>query len=171
MRASMRKAFSHGAAPWFGLAAVLIVLDQLVKWVVLGYFAGRGPVEPVTGFFNLVLACNKGAAFSFLAGAPGWQTPLFAGFAIVASVVVGVLIVRHPAKRLFCGALALVLGGALGNLIDRLRIGCVVDFLDFHAAGWHWPAFNVADSAITLGAVALILESFLQRGPADARRA
>jgi len=166
-----RNAFSHRAAPWFGLAAALIVLDQLVKWVVLGYFSGRGPVEPVTGFFNLVLACNKGAAFSFLANAPGWQTPLFTGFALVASVVVGVLIVKHPDKRLFCGALALVLGGALGNAIDRLRLGCVIDFLDFHAAGWHWPAFNVADSAITLGAVALILESFLHREPADARQA
>jgi len=167
----MRSTSLLSAAPWFGISAALIVFDQLTKWVVLGYFSGRGPVEPLTPFFNLVLACNKGAAFSFLAGAPGWQTPLFAGFAIVASVVVGVLIVRHPGKRLFCGALALVLGGALGNLIDRLRIGCVVDFLDFHAAGWHWPAFNVADSAITLGAVALILESLLHREPADARQA
>jgi signal peptidase II len=165
------RAFSNRAAPWFGLSAALIALDQLVKWVVLGYFSGRGPVEPVTGFFNLVLACNKGAAFSFLADAPGWQTPLFAGFALVASVVVGVLIVRNPGKRLFCAALALVLGGALGNLIDRLRVGCVVDFLDFHAAGWHWPAFNVADSAITLGAVALILESFLKHESAGAGQA
>jgi len=167
----MRNAFSNRAAPWFGIAAALIVLDQIVKWIVLGYFSGRGPVEPVTGFFNLVLTCNKGAAFSFLADAPGWQMPLFSGFAIIASVVVGVLIVRNPGKRLFCAALALVLGGALGNLIDRLRLGCVVDFLDFHAAGWHWPAFNVADSAITLGAVALILESFLTREPGDGRRA
>jgi len=153
----------RSAAPWFSISAALIALDQLVKWVVLGYFSGRGPVEPVTGFFNLVLACNKGAAFSFLADAPGWQTPLFAVFALVASVVVGVLIVRNPGKRLFCGALALVLGGALGNLIDRLRIGCVVDFLDFHAMGWHWPAFNVADSAITVGAVLLILDGFVSR--------
>jgi signal peptidase II len=167
----MRNAFSIRGAPWFGIAAALIALDQLVKAIVLGYFSGRGPVEPVTGFFNLVLACNKGAAFSFLADAPGWQTPLFAGFALVASVVVAVLIVRNPAKRLFCAALALVLGGALGNLIDRLRLGSVVDFLDFHAAGWHWPAFNVADSAITLGAVALILESFLNRETGDARHA
>jgi signal peptidase II len=167
----MRNAFSHRAAPWFGMSAVLIALDQLVKWVVLGYFSGRGTLQPVTAFFNLVLACNKGAAFSFLADAPGWQTPLFAGFAIVASAVLGVLIVRSPGKRLFCAGLALVLGGALGNLVDRLRFGCVVDFLDFHAAGWHWPAFNVADSAITLGAVALILESFLNREPGDARHA
>jgi signal peptidase II len=153
----------RSALPWFAASAALIVADQIVKWSVLGYFAGRGPVEPVTGFFNLVLACNKGAAFSLLADAPGWQTPLFAGFAIIASVVVGVLLVRHPGKRLFCAGLALVLGGALGNLIDRLRIGCVVDFLDFHAAGWHWPAFNVADSAITIGAVLLILDGFVGR--------
>ena len=160
----------RSAAPWFGIAAVLIALDQLVKWVVLGYFAARGPVEPVTGFFNLVLACNKGAAFSFLADAPGWQMPLFSGFALIASVVVGVLIVRNPGKRLFCAGLALVLGGALGNLIDRLRIGCVVDFLDFHAWGWHWPAFNVADSAITIGAVLLILDSFVTKeGVGDGR--
>ena len=99
------------AAPWFGISAAVIVLDQLVKGIVLGYFAGRGPVEPVTSFFNLVLACNKGAAFSLFASAPGWQTPLFAGFAIVASIVVGILIVRHPGKRLFCAGLALVLAG------------------------------------------------------------
>jgi len=160
----------RSSASWFGLSGAVIVLDQIVKWIVLGYFSARAPVEPVTGFFNLVLACNKGAAFSLLADAPGWQTPLFAGFAIVASVFVGVLIVRHPEKRLFCTGLALVLGGALGNLIDRLRFGCVVDFLDFHAAGLHWPAFNVADSAITLGAVALILESFLPRARGDARQ-
>src|SRR5262245_26038788 len=161
----------RSAAPWFAISAAIIVADQIVKWIVLGYFSGRGPVEPVTPFFNLVLACNRGAAFSFLADAPGWQTPLFAGFAIVASVVVGVLIVRSPGKRLFLAGLTLVLGGALGNLIDRLRFGCVVDFLDFHAAGWHFAAFNVADSAITLGAVALILDSFLHREPADARHA
>ena|SRR5258705_12315188 len=170
----MRNAFSNSAAPWFGLSAVLIALDQLVKWVVLGYFSGRGTLQPVTAFFNLVLACNKGAAFSFLADAPGWQTPLFAGFAIVASVVVGVLIVKNPAKRLFCAGLALVLGGALGNLIDRLRFGCVVDFLDFYVGlPWleRWPAFNLADSAITLGALVLILESFLNRERGDARHA
>lgn len=167
----MRNAFSHRAAPWFGLSAALIALDQLVKWAAVGYISGRGTVVPITGFFNLTYGCNTGAAFSFLADAPGWQMPLFAGFAIVASVVIAVLIVRHPGKRLFLAGLALVLGGALGNLIDRLRYGCVVDFLDLHAFGWHWPAFNVADSAITLGAVTLILESFLNRGPGDAGRA
>jgi signal peptidase II len=159
------------AAPWFGLSVALIALDQLVKWVVLGYFAGRSAAEPVTGFFNLVLTCNKGAAFSLLADAPGWQTPLFTGFSLVASVVLAVLIVRSPGKPLFLTGLALILGGALGNVIDRLRFGCVVDFLDFHAAGAHFPAFNVADSAITLGAVALILDSLLHRSPGDARHA
>ena len=162
----------RSAAPWFALSAAIILLDQLVKWVVLGYFAGRSPVEPVTGFFNLVLACNKGAAFSFLAREAGWQTPLLVGFALVASVVVAVLILRNAAKPLLCGALAAILGGALGNAIDRLRFGYVVDFLDFHAFGWHWPAFNVADSAITIGAVLLILDG-LVRGeaavPKDAR--
>lgn len=167
----MSRAATLRAAPWFGLSAALVALDQLAKWVVLGYFSGRGPLEPLTGFFNLVLACNKGAAFSLLADAPGWQRPLFTAFALIASLVVGVLIVRNPGKRLFCAGLALILGGALGNVVDRLRFGCVVDFLDFHAAGMHWPAFNVADSAITLGAVALILESLLHREGADARHA
>jgi signal peptidase II len=147
---------------WFALSAAIVVADQLAKWAMLGYFAGRESREPVTGFFNLVLVCNKGAAFSFLADAPGWQTPLFIGFALVAAVVCGTLIVRHPGKRLFCAGLALIVGGALGNVIDRIRYGCVVDYLDFHVLDrWHWPAFNVADSAITVGAVLLILDSFV----------
>ncbi|HEY2336982.1 MAG TPA: signal peptidase II [Burkholderiales bacterium] len=153
----------HRAAPWFGASAAIIVVDQVVKWSVLGYFSGRSPVEPVTGFFNLVLACNRGAAFSLLADAPGWQTPVFTAFALVASIVIGILIVRSPGRLLFLAGLALILAGALGNVVDRLRFGCVVDFLDFHAGAWHWPAFNVADSAITIGAVLLILDSFIGR--------
>ena len=145
---------------WFALSAALVVADQLTKWAVMGYFANRSPREEITGFLNLVLVYNKGAAFSMLADAPGWQTPVLVIFALVASAVVGTLIVRNPHKGLLCLGLALILGGALGNLIDRLRFGQVVDFLDFHAMGWHWPAFNVADSAITVGAVVLILEGF-----------
>ncbi|TAK52005.1 MAG: signal peptidase II, partial [Betaproteobacteria bacterium] len=122
-----------------------------------------GEVLAVTGFFNLVLVFNKGAAFSLLAAAPGWQTPLFAAIALAAAAFISYLLVRHPGQRLFCAGLALILGGALGNLWDRLKWGQVVDFLDLHAAGWHWPAFNVADSAITLGAALLIVESFLHR--------
>ena len=150
----MRKAF-----PWFVLAAGLVVADQLAKWIVLGAFQ-PGESLAVTGFFNLVLTFNRGAAFSLLASAPGWQTPLFAAVAIAAAVVLSVLLVRNPDKRLFCAGLALILGGAVGNLIDRLRLGAVVDFLDFHAFGAHFPAFNVADSAITVGAALLILDSF-----------
>jgi signal peptidase II len=147
---------------WFAISALVLAADLATKWAALAHLApGQGIA--VTPFFNLVLVFNKGAAFSFLAGAPGWQLPLFAGFAAVASVVIAVLIVRNPAKRMFCAGLALILGGAVGNLIDRLRYGHVVDFVDLHAFGWHWPAFNVADSAITVGAALLILEGFLHR--------
>jgi signal peptidase II len=147
------------AWPWFLGSAGIIVADQLTKWLVLARFAPGERLE-VAPFFNLVLAFNKGAAFSFLAGAGGWQTPLLAAFALVACVVVTVLLLRSPGRTLFCAGLALILGGALGNLIDRLRLGHVVDFLDLHAAGWHWPAFNVADSAITVGAALLIVDGF-----------
>lgn len=146
--------------PWFALAAALVAVDQLTKWAVLANFA-YGERLQLTGFFNLVLAYNKGAAFSMFAEAAGWQTPLLIGFALAASGIVVYLILRNPDKRLFSLGLALILGGAVGNLIDRLRFGYVVDFLDFHAMGWHWPAFNVADSGITVGAVILILEGFV----------
>ena len=146
---------------WFALSAAIVAADQLTKWLVLGYFENRYPRVELTGFFNLVLVFNKGAAFSLFAQAAGWQTPLLAAFALAAAVIVSVLILRNPSRGLLCLGLALILGGALGNLIDRLRFGHVVDFLDFHALGWHWPAFNVADSAISVGAVILILEGFV----------
>ena len=142
---------------WFAIAAAIVVADQVAKWGVLASFA-PGERRVLTGFFNLVLVFNKGAAFSFLADAPGWQAPLFVVFSLVAAVIVSVLLFRSPERPMFYAGLALILGGALGNLIDRLRFGQVVDFLDFHAMGWHWPAFNVADSAITVGAALLILE-------------
>ena len=145
------------SAPWFAGAAAIVVADQLTKWLVLAHFAPGERVE-LTSFFNLVLVFNKGAAFSFLAAEAGWQTPVLAAFALGAAIVVSVLLVRSPERRMLCAGLALILGGALGNLVDRLRFGQVVDFLDFHAAGWHWPAFNVADSAITIGAALLILD-------------
>ncbi|MGH8704391.1 MAG: signal peptidase II [Burkholderiales bacterium] len=150
------------AAKWFALAAAIVAADRLTKLMVLDAFA-PGESRALSGFFNLVLVFNKGAAFSFLAAAPGWQTPLFVAIALAAAAIVSVLLLRQPGKRLFCAGLALILGGALGNLWDRLAWGHVLDFLDFHAAGWHWPAFNVADSAITLGAGALIVESFMHR--------
>jgi signal peptidase II len=146
---------------WFALSAGIVAADQLSKWLVLSYFQNRYPRVELTDFFNLVLVFNKGAAFSLFAQAAGWQTPLLAAFALAAAVIVSVLIVRNPGRGLLCLGLALILGGALGNLIDRVRFGHVVDFLDFHALGWHWPAFNVADSAISVGAVILILEGFV----------
>ena len=145
---------------WFALAAAVILLDQVTKWAVLENFV-YGERREITGFFNLVLVYNKGAAFSMFASADGWQTPLLILFAIVAAGIVSYLIVRNREKRVLCLGLALILGGALGNLIGRLRFGHVVDFLDFHAMGWHWPAFNVADSGITVGALLLILDGFV----------
>jgi len=150
------------SAVWFALAAAIVAADRVTKLMVLEAFA-PGESRAVSAFFNLALVFNKGAAFSFLASAPGWQTPLFAAIALVAAAFISFLLVRHPGRRLFCVALALILGGALGNLWDRLEWGQVVDFLDLHAAGWHWPAFNLADAAITAGAGLLIAESFLQR--------
>lgn len=152
------------ATRWFGLSALVIVLDYLSKAAVLATVA-PGESRSLAPFFNLVLVFNKGAAFSFLAAAQGWQTLLFVAIAVVASIFISFLILRNKNKNIFCTGLALILGGALGNLYDRLAYGHVVDFLDFHAAGWHWPAFNVADSAITVGAAILILESFLNREP------
>jgi signal peptidase II len=154
------------ALPWFALAAAILLADRVTKILVLQSFA-PGERLSITGFFNMVLVFNKGAAFSFLAGASGWQTPIFLAISGIASVVIAVLILRHSGNRVLCIALGLILGGALGNLWDRLLWGHVVDFLDFHAAGWHWPAFNVADSGITVGAGLLILESFVRR---DGRR-
>ncbi|HYX63205.1 MAG TPA: signal peptidase II [Burkholderiales bacterium] len=147
---------------WFALAALVVLADQATKALVLARFALGERLE-LAPFFNLVLVYNKGAAFSFLSDAGGWQKPLLIAFAVGAAALVSFMIVRRPRERLLCSALALILGGALGNVIDRLRFGQVVDFLDAHAGGYHWPAFNVADSAITIGALLLILEGFVHR--------
>ena len=155
---------------WFALSGCIALADQASKFAILASMR-PGEVREITGFFNLVLVFNKGAAFSFLAQAQGWQTGFFIAVASIASVVLTVLLLRHPGRTLLCAGMALILGGALGNLWDRAAYGEVVDFLDLHAFGWHWPAFNVADSAISTGAALLILESFTHReGPADAPR-
>lgn len=140
---------------WLGLAAVLVVLDLYTKHLVQSALT-FGEHIAVTSFFDLVLYHNEGAAFSFLAGAGGWQRMFFSAFAVIASLVILRLLRRHAGEKLFCFALSLILGGALGNLYDRLTLGYVVDFLYFHYQSWYWPAFNVADSAITVG-VALLL--------------
>ena len=152
----------HKLAPWYGLALLAAGLDQITKyWVGASFHYGEA--RAVTGFFNVVLTYNKGAAFSFLASAAGWQRGFFIVIALVAIVVIGVLLARHAGEKLFCVALALILGGAMGNVIDRIVLGHVVDFLDFHIAGWHWPAFNLADSAISVGALLLVVDSFRPR--------
>lgn len=145
--------------PWLLISIVVIVLDQVSKYAITQSFT-LGEGVAITSFFNLVLAYNTGAAFSFLANAGGWQKIFFAGIAVVASVVMFYLLRKHHQERLFSFAISLILGGAVGNLIDRVVLGHVVDFLDFYAAGYHFPAFNVADSAITAGAALLIWDSF-----------
>ncbi|MFN9388886.1 MAG: signal peptidase II [Betaproteobacteria bacterium] len=159
-----------GALPWFALAAAVVALDQFTKHVVQQQLR-YGESVPVTAFLDLVLVFNPGAAFSFLSPAPGWQRWFFVAVALAASVVVTVLLLRHRGPVLLSAALGLILGGAIGNVIDRLVLGAVVDFLHFHAGPYYWPAFNVADSAITVGATLLVYDSFAsgRRPPAVAR--
>ncbi|QGZ55399.1 signal peptidase II [Paraburkholderia acidiphila] len=152
---------SNGAsgtlAPWLGVAVIVILADQLTKIAINKVFSyGEGRV--ITPFFNLVLVYNKGAAFSFLSAAGGWQRWAFTALGVVAALVICYLLKRHATQKLFCTALALIMGGALGNVIDRLLYGHVIDFLDFHVGGWHWPAFNLADSAICIGAALLVFD-------------
>lgn len=146
---------------WLILSAIVIVLDLYTKHLIQQSFV-YGEHVPVTSFFDLVRYHNTGAAFSFLADAGGWQHGFFTAVSTLASVVMVYLLVRHPEKKLFCFGLALVLGGALGNLYDRLTLGYVVDFLLFYYQQWAWPAFNVADSAICVGVGLLMLDSFKQ---------
>ena len=144
------------------LALVVLVVDFVTKrWVESSLF--HGEQIPLTSFFNLVLTYYAGAAFSFLSDAAGWQRWFFSAIAGGASVLIVYLLRKHAAEKLFCVALSLILGGALGNLWDRITLGHVVDFLDFHAVGYHWPAFNVADSAIFIGAMLLIVDSFRRK--------
>jgi signal peptidase II len=149
------KAKRSGLLQWLALALVILIVDQFTKVLVLGYYR-LGDSTVVTDFFNVVRVHNHGAAFSFLADAGGWQRWFFTVLGLVAAVFMVWMLRAHAGQRLFCFALACVLGGALGNVIDRMQHGYVVDFLDFHLRGMHFPAFNVADSAITLGAICLI---------------
>jgi len=143
--------------PWLGIALIVIVLDQLFKTLILGNFQ-LGESRTVTSFFNVVRVHNSGAAFSFLAGASGWQRWFFVGLGVAAAGFIVWMLKRHGGQRLFGWALALILGGAVGNVIDRLLHGHVIDFIQVHYAGWFFPAFNVADSAISIGAVLLVLD-------------
>ena len=153
---------------WLGIALVVLLIDQITKLLIVDSFAW-GDSQPISGYFNLVRVHNSGAAFSMLSSASGWQRWFFTGIGVVATGFILWMLRSHPTQKLFCFALALVLGGAVGNVIDRLAYGHVIDFLDFH---WdflaplfyqgHFPAFNVADSAISVGAASLILDELLR---------
>jgi signal peptidase II len=150
---------------WGCVALAVFLVDQWTKQMIVRGLSDGAPVR-LTSFFSLVLAYNTGAAFSFLAGAGGWQRELFIGIAAVASVVIAWMVMKHPSETLFCAALALILGGAIGNLYDRVTLGRVIDFLLFHYQQYAFPAFNIADSAITVGAGLLIVDSFRSKRPA-----
>ena len=151
---------------WLWLAAALIAADQISKWIVLGALR-PGDSRYVAPFFNWVLTFNAGAAFSFLSDAGGWQRWFFTALALVVSGWIVTLLRRHTSEFRLSLALTLVLGGALGNVIDRLRFGAVVDFIQWHVAGYYWPAFNIADSAITVGAIFLAWDQFAAKASAD----
>lgn len=161
MRVAARRALVIALA----VSLVLVIADQWTKYAISSNLR-YGESVAITSFFNLVLVYNKGAAFSFLSDAGGWQRVFFIGITSAAIIVLMWLIAKHESEKLFRWGLTLILGGAIGNLIDRIAYGHVIDFLDFHVAGWHYWAFNVADSAITVGAALLILDSFRPRPPA-----
>ena len=144
---------------WLSINAIVVAMDLYTKHLIQKAFE-YGEHLTITSFFDLVRYHNEGAAFSFLADAGGWQKWFFSGISIVAILVITYLLKKHQTQKLFCLGLALVLGGAIGNLYDRLTLGYVVDFLHFHYQTFAWPAFNVADSAICIGVVLLLIDSF-----------
>ena len=152
--------------PWLALSLAIFVADQLTKVLILDHYR-LGDSTYITGFFNIVRAHNTGAAFSFLAAASGWQRWFFTAIGIAAAIFIVWMLRSHAGQRLFSFALACILGGAVGNVVDRLVHGYVVDFIQVHWAGWYFPAFNVADSGITIGAICLIVDEIrrMRRAP------
>ena len=147
--------------PWLAWAVVILIADQITKTLILNHYQ-LGDSTFITSFFNIVRAHNTGAAFSFLSDAGGWQRWLFTGIGVAATIFIVWQLRAHPGQKLFSFALSSILGGAVGNVVDRLVHGYVVDFLQFHYAGWYFPSFNLADLAITLGAACLILDELLR---------
>ncbi len=154
---SSAKPSGSSLLPWLGIAAIVVMIDQFTKITIARLFV-FGEEKVVTSFFNLVLAYNKGAAFGFLNDQPGWQRYFFTAVAVAAVATIVYLLRKHAGQRLLCFGLALIMGGAIGNALDRVMYGHVIDFLDFHAAGHHFHAFNIADSAIFLGVVLFIFD-------------
>ena len=157
----MLDALNPAMRKWLGVALAVIVADHLTKWWVSATLDYQEAI-PVLPFFSLVRVHNTGAAFSFLAGATGWQRWFFVVLGIVAAGFIVWMLRSHPTQTLFCFAVTMIMGGALGNVVDRLLHGHVVDFIQVHWAGWYFPSFNLADSAITLGAICLILDEILR---------
>jgi signal peptidase II len=158
----MARSSSAGSwLPWLGLSLAIFIADQFTKVLILGYYR-LGDSTYITSFFNVVRAHNTGAAFSFLAGASGWQRWFFTAIGIAAAIFIVWMLRSHAGQRLFSFAMACILGGAIGNVLDRLLHGYVVDFVQLHWRGWYFPAFNVADSAITIGAACLILDELMR---------
>ena len=156
-----RFGMGRGMLPWLVLALLLLAGDQATKALILGAYQ-LGDSTPVTSFFNIVRVHNPGAAFSFLASASGWQRWFFTGLGIAAAIFIVWLLRSHHQQRLFAFSMSCLLGGAVGNVVDRLLHGYVVDFIQLHYAGWSFPAFNIADSAITAGAIGMILDELLR---------
>ena len=153
---------------WFSISAVVVALDLYTKHLVQNAFV-YGEHLTINRYFDLVRYHNEGAAFSFLANAGGWQKWFFTAITTIAVIVIAYLIIKHHTEKLFCAGLSFVLGGAIGNLYDRLTLGHVVDFLYFHLDDLYWPAFNVADSAICIGVGLLLLDSFKKEKPIAAK--
>jgi signal peptidase II len=157
----MAKSSSGSTLRWLALSLIILLVDQFTKVLIAGYYHLHDATY-VTSFFNVVRAHNTGAAFSFLAGASGWQRWFFTAVGVGAAILILWMLMSHAGQKLFSFAMACILGGAIGNVIDRLVHGYVIDFLDFHWHEVHFPAFNVADSAITIGAACLILDELLR---------
>lgn len=152
---------SHSMLQWLGLAFIILLVDQFTKVLIVGFYQ-HGDSTYISSFFNVVRVHNSGAAFSFLADASGWQRWFFTAIGVIAAIAIVWMLKSHAGQKLFSFALACIMGGAIGNVIDRVLYGYVVDFLDFHWRGIHFPAFNIADSAITIGAACLILDELIR---------
>jgi signal peptidase II len=156
-----RQSSSGSLWGWLGLALAVVLIDQFVKALIVGNYQ-YAESHALTSFLNITRHHNTGAAFSFLAGAAGWQRWFFVGLGTAASLFIVWMLKKHAGQKLFCFAIAMILGGAVGNVIDRLVHGYVVDFIQVHYAAWAFPTFNLADSSITLGAICLIVDELLR---------